>query len=152
LFFVVVPYACVFIYACLNAYFPKWGSAKYGVGLARVLGPLLLIIGVWHYNHLYTLTAFAGCGALLLVLGYALKPQWLGRFFNAYFVALVPFFVVNGILTGTGIDDQVVWYNDAHNLGIRLSTIPLDDTIYNMLMLLMVVVVMEGFLKVASKT
>jgi len=144
LFFIVVPYACVFIYACLNAYFPKWGHSQYGINMARALGPLLILIGVMHYNQLYTLTAFGGCGALLIVLGYAFKPDWLGRFFNAYFVALVPFFVVNGILTGTGIDRQVVWYNDAHNLGVRLGTIPLDDTVYNMLMLLIVVTTLES--------
>lgn len=143
LFFIVVPYACIFIYACLNAYLPKSGSAFYGIILARILGPVFLLIGVLHYTHLYTLTAFAGCGALLVVLSYAIKPLWIGRFFNAYFVALVPFFVVNGILTGTGIDDQVVWYDNTHNLGIRLGTIPLDDTVYNMLMLLIVVFVME---------
>jgi len=45
-------------------------------------------------------------------------------------VMLIPFFIVNGILTGSFIDNEIVWYNNDENLGIRLFTIPVEDTIY----------------------
>jgi lycopene cyclase domain-containing protein len=50
---------------------------------------------------------------------------------------LIPFFIVNGVLTGSWIDNQVVWYNDAENLGIRMGTIPVEDSIYAYSMILM---------------
>ena len=50
---------------------------------------------------------------------------------------LIPFFIVNGILTGTGIEGNVVWYNDEQNLGIRLATIPIEDTAYAFSLILM---------------
>jgi len=50
---------------------------------------------------------------------------------------LIPFFIVNGILTGTGIEGNIVWYNDEQNLGIRLLTIPIEDSAYAFSLILM---------------
>ena len=56
---------------------------------------------------------------------------------------ITPFFLVNGILTGSGLPEPIVWYNDAENFGLRLGTIPVEDAIYNLGMLLTVVFVGE---------
>ena len=50
------------------------------------------------------------------------------------------FSIVNGLLTGTLIKNQVVWYNNNENLSIRLGTIPVEDIFYALLMLLMVMI------------
>ena len=66
-----------------------------------------------------------------------LKVQWLGKFYVVYTVLLLPFLIVNGILTGTGLESPVVWYNNTENLGIRLLTIPVEDIFYGKLLILM---------------
>jgi lycopene cyclase domain-containing protein len=51
-------------------------------------------------------------------------------------VILIPFLIVNGILTGSFIDGEVVWYNNNENLGIRFFTIPIEDFGYGFSMIL----------------
>ncbi len=54
----------------------------------------------------------------------------LQEYFPSFLVILIPFLIVNGILTGSFIDEPVVWYNDDENIGFRLFTIPIEDVFY----------------------
>jgi lycopene cyclase domain-containing protein len=67
------------------------------------------------------------------------KVNYLNKFYLMYFISLFFFFIVNGILTAL----PVVMYNDFENSGIRLYTIPLEDTMYSFIMLLIPVSVYE---------
>jgi lycopene cyclase domain-containing protein len=135
LFFFCIPYCCVFTYEVLN-YFIKEDllgkNARYG---ATILAYMLVAIAFQYSDLAYTFyTSVFTLAFLLLHLVVLKKPYW-SRLVLAYLVILVPFFIVNGILTGTGLENPVVWYNDAENLGIRLLTIPIEDTIYGFLLI-----------------
>jgi lycopene cyclase domain-containing protein len=146
LFFFTVPYACVFIYACLVAYLKVDPLKKFHRPFLYVLSFILILVGLIFYNRLYTSIIFIAT-ALLTFYNLYKRQHWLSLFLLSYFVAMIPFFIVNGILTGSFIENQVVWYDPAQNLGIRLFTIPVEDTIYNLMMLMMTVQLMEWFRK-----
>lgn len=152
LFFICIPYACIFTHYALVELFPKISLSKKAVTLIYALLLTLLIIVLWYnYNHWYTSVNFMYA---LLVLGlvYNYNAALFQRFFLSYLVILIPFFIVNGVLTGTGIEEQVVWYNNAENLGIRMGTIPVEDTIYNLGMLLTVFGVTEWYYQSKKST
>lgn len=65
----------------------------------------------------------------------------MGKFYRSYLICLIPFFIVNGILTAL----PVVTYNNQENLGIRLGTIPVEDTMYMLLLLVMNTILFEFF-------
>ena len=67
----------------------------------------------------------------------------MGKFYFAFGILLVPFLIVNGILTGSFIDEEVVRYNDQENVGLRLGTIPLEDVFYGMLLMVMPIAIWE---------
>ena len=145
LFFICIPYACLFTHYSILTLFPKLSISKIAVEIIYVTLISILIVTLWYYyDRWYTLVNFL-YGIIVLGLTYNYRRQLLQTFFLTYLVILIPFFIVNGVLTGTGIEDQVVWYNNAENLGLRMLTIPVEDVIYNLGMLLTVFVLTEWF-------
>ncbi|MFZ1658640.1 MAG: lycopene cyclase domain-containing protein [Flavobacteriales bacterium] len=147
LFFICIPYACVFTYHCFRVLGVKDYFAKRTELITWVLIFAPLIIIVFFPGKAYTASAFGGLAMWLLILRLWVKPAWLGRAYFAYLVLLIPFLVVNGILTGSFLEEAVVWYNDGQNLGVRIGTIPLEDVFYGLFMFLMTVTVYEALLK-----
>ncbi len=145
LFFICIPYACVFTYHCLNLFFKIEWSVKTENIVAYSLIVLLFIFGIYFYGKLYTASTFISLAITLFIIKYFFKSNWLSRLLCIYPVLLIPFFIVNGILTGSGLPQPVVWYNDAENLGIRLVTIPVEDIFYGFELILLNVFLYEYF-------
>jgi lycopene cyclase domain-containing protein len=150
LFFFVVPYACLFIYSCVNSYMKKDWFASTWRPICLIVSITLIGVGVWKYNLLYTSITFTTTGTFVLfhVLN---KTSWFSRFLMAYVISLVPFVLVNGALTGTWIENEIVHYNVDHILNIRIETIPIEDIVYSMLMLGVTASFFEYFTKKSEK-
>lgn len=145
LFFICIPYACLFTHYSLNYFFPNFTLSKKTTSVFYVSLLCVLIITLWYnYDRWYTLVCFV-YGIILLGLVYNKNPKIIGRFLPSFCIILIPFFIVNGVLTGSFIENEVVWYNNAENLNIRMFTIPVEDTIYALSMLLTVFVLLEHF-------
>lgn len=140
LFFITVPYACVFIYDVLNTYIEKDLLQPFARGIAFVLVPVLLLLALLNLERIYTSITFLALAVLHVVHYRYFKVEVLGRFYMAYLVHLVPFLIVNGVLTYL----PIVLYNDSYNLGLRIVSIPVEDTMYSMLMLLLTISLYEG--------
>lgn len=143
LFFLTVPYASIFIYATFGYFIPMKQSRGRGSLVSILLGLALLGLSVVYMDRAYTHITFGLSAIMLSLQGFIVRGPYMIKFYLSFLVVLVPFFLVNGILTGSMIDEPIVWYNNSENLGIRLGTIPIEDSVYGMLMLLIAVTVYE---------
>jgi len=146
MFFFVVPYAIVFIYACLIVYVKTDFLKSVHRPFFVLLSALLIVVGIIYYDRLYTSVIFILTALLLLYNVYKRQP-WLGFFLLAYLVSLIPFLIVNGVLTGYFTTEPIVWYDNTQNLGFRILSIPIEDAIYSLMMMLMTIQLMEWFKK-----
>jgi len=140
LFFICIPYACVFTYTCLGILIKKDYFVSYHKIISYSLIALLIPVAAISYDKIYTFVTFI---LLAFVIFLFRNQKFIARFYFTYLIILIPFIIVNGILTGMWIDEEVVWYNNNENLGIRLFTIPVEDIFYGMLLILLNVSGME---------
>lgn len=147
LFFICIPFASIFTHEVLKYFFPKIGMTDpFGYLLAFLLIGLSLVTAFTYHDHLYTFVNFSFFGIIVLI-GYLINKKELYRFFISYLVVLIPFFFVNGLLTGSFIEEEVVWYNNRETLSIRLGTIPLEDIFYGFSMIFMSILLFHQLLK-----
>lgn len=145
LFFICIPYCCLFTYHCLNLFFDfKWDS-KTTDWVTIILSVTLLILGFIYTHQAYTSVTFISLGFSLLIYQFILKGKSLSKMFSIWLILLIPFLIVNGILTGTGLEEPVVWYDNSENFSIRILTIPIEDIFYGFLLFLLTVTFMDLF-------
>ena len=138
LFFLTIPYACVFSYQVFNYYIEEDLLAP-AVPVLNVLVPAALFVtAFYYYDKAYTFSACLFAGLFLTFLIYK-KAGFLGKFYLMYAGSYIMFLLVNGILTAL----PVVIYNDMENSGLRIYTIPMEDHAYGFLMLIMNVSFLE---------
>lgn len=135
LFFICIPYACTYTYYVISTHV-KIKTTVMPLYISRMLIPLLTVTAALNIERLYTSVTFLLL-SVLLVFMVTSKNKIPPGFYPTYLLMLVPFFISNGLLTGSWLEEPIVWYNNDHNLGIRIWTIPLEDAFYAMLLLLL---------------
>jgi len=136
LFFWTIPYASIFTHFSLRYYIPDFKLRKKTTVILSVI--LLLVslgLAIGYFDRMYTAINFI---AFTFVLAYGLKYNLkeLQSFFPSFIVILIPFLLVNGILTGSFGFDTVVWYDNTENLATRVFNIPIEDFAYAFTLLL----------------
>lgn len=130
LFFICIPFSCVFTYFCLDKFFElKWlkGLNNSIVFVTVIVCALMALL---HYDKLYTLVTAISTLLTVIYLHFIAKVEWIGKASFVFTVLMLGFFPVNGVLTGTGLESPIVNYNPEEFLGIRMLTIPVEDAVY----------------------
>lgn len=143
LFFITVPFACIFVYECLNYYVKTDLLKRFSSPISYILIAFSGLMVFLYYDRVYSLITFGLLAVVLIITEFIVKSTIMSRFYLAYLVSLIPFYLVNGLLTSI----PIVMYNDAENMAIRVGTIPLEDHFYSLSMLLINILLFEYFRK-----
>jgi len=133
LFFITVPYACVFIYETVCLFVHKQYLSKNINQIMFWLGALLLITSTVFTHKAYTFTVLSIGGVVFMLAAKCMSAEFIERFLMMYGISIIPMLLVNGVLTAL----PVVIYNNQHNLGLRVGTIPVEDFLYSAILLMM---------------
>jgi lycopene cyclase domain-containing protein len=131
LFFITVPYSCVFIYETVKLYIneKQFGFSKW----LFVMPTLFFAAGAlifYKYNYTFTVFVFT---AVFFIAALLFKPVLLisKTFWITILISFLPFFVVNYFLTSI----PIVSYNEFTFSGKRFVSIPYEDFLYSFSMI-----------------
>jgi len=135
LFFICIPYACVFTYFVFSKYVPvNLFHVIFYKGILNFLILLTLLSSIINYDYLYT--SFTSVFLFLTLIFVKLKKIDIRKALLSYIAILPFFFLSNGLLTGSFIEEPIVWYNHNENLDLRMFTIPVEDIFYGFLLII----------------
>jgi lycopene cyclase domain-containing protein len=147
LFFVTVPYSCLFIYEVVRVYFKE---RRYSIPRAfwYFLSALLLAAAFFFRHQNYTFTVLLSAAAFFLITTVGFSEILSSRSFWLFMaISFVPFLLFNGLLTAL----PVVVYSQKAIWGIRIITIPLEDFFYSFSLLGFSALIFRAFKKLKKR-
>jgi lycopene cyclase domain-containing protein len=149
LFFICIPFSCVFTYYCLTKFFNlDWANGFNNI-IVFVTIIVCAVIALLYHDKLYTFTTALVTIGTMVYFHFINKQEWIGEASVIYTILMLGFLPVNGVLTGTGLESPIVNYNSAEFLNIRIGTIPIEDAVYGYVMILWNLFFFKKFSKVA---
>ena len=144
LFFFVVPFCCLYTYHVIERYdfsffrIRKWSTINDIIILA------LIVLSVSNISNMYTAFCFLFCSFIMLLERKTDVRISFNHYYTLFIFIMIPFTLVNGALTGLFFNQTVVWYNNAETLGIRILTIPIEDTVYAHALILLNIIIYKN--------
>lgn len=130
LFFIFIPFSCIFTYYTIDKYY-KWEVLSAFNNLLVFVSLIILsVVGLLNTDKIYTFITALVTVLTLLYLHFVAKVTWLTKASLVFTILMLGFFPVNGVLTGSFIENPIVNYNPNDFLGIRMFTIPIEDAVY----------------------
>lgn len=130
MFFLLIPYSSNFIHYSLEYFLPHFTLSRKQTQIIS-LSLFIISFGIFIFNldKIYTASSF-GLFAVLMLFQIIFKWNYAERFYISFVLIYIPFFLVNSALTGMFSENPVVFYDNRENLGIRVGTMPLEDSFY----------------------
>jgi lycopene cyclase domain-containing protein len=143
LFFIIIPFCCVFIFEVLKYFFPN-NLINIKSYYYKLLAIVILCFAIYYKNELYTLSVFSFTSLMLYISSLA-GNKFINDLFRTFLVSLIPFFLVNGFLTGS-YSEAIVIYNSYEIINFRILNIPIEDFFYSFSMISLTLIVYNSLM------
>lgn len=130
LFFICIPFSCLFTYYCCDKFFNLSWTAAFNNMIVFASVIICSLMALLYTDRAYTFVTALVTVVTLIYLHFYARASWIGQASLVFFILMAGFFPVNGILTGTGLESPIVNYNPDESLGVRMLTIPIEDAVY----------------------
>jgi lycopene cyclase domain-containing protein len=154
LFFVAVPFACLFVYECVIYYFPKWIATldeKLSIVHLLFFNALSISFALIYWDRFYSFTVALVAIFVVNFVSIVFRKH-MAKAVLAFAFIILPFLLINGALTGSFTENEVVWYNAKTISQIRIFTIPIEDLFYNILLVSSSLFFYLGYKKLVLKS
>ncbi len=147
LFFICIPFSCIFTYFCFEKFFRLGWLSGFNSLIVFISVVICSVMALLHYDKIYTLITAIATLTTLIYLHFIVRAEWIGKASLVFTVLMLGFLPVNGVLTGTGLESPIVNYNPRDFLGVRILTIPIEDAVYGYTQFLLVLYFFKLFKK-----
>ncbi|WP_313368265.1 lycopene cyclase domain-containing protein [Sphingobacterium mizutaii] len=147
LFFICIPFSCIFTYFCFEKFFRLEWLSGFNNLIVFISVIICSVMALLHYDKIYTLITAIATLTTLIYLHFIVRAEWIGKASLVFTVLMLGFLPVNGVLTGTGLESPIVNYNPRDFLGVRILTIPIEDAVYGYTQFLLVLYFFKLFKK-----
>ncbi|TKC13233.1 lycopene cyclase domain-containing protein [Pedobacter polaris] len=141
IFMFTFSFAGLGIYNYLNAKYPKNNLQKYSLTVSQIMIGICFGLLFFAYAKWYTALTFAVLMLLLIGIEYINTLRFMYKFYRAFLVTLIPFYICYGIICNL----PVIHYEPKENVKFDLAKIPLENHFFMMAMLLLAVYLFEFF-------
>lgn len=147
LFFIFIPFSCIFTYYSIDKFFKMEWLSGFNNLIVFVTVIVCSVTALLYYDKIYTLITSLSAILTVVYLHFIAKADWISKASLVFTILMLGFLPVNGILTGTGLETPIVNYNPKEFLGIRILTIPIEDSVYGYTQFLWVLYFFKKFQK-----
>ncbi|GAB1397154.1 hypothetical protein MASR1M65_19330 [Saprospiraceae bacterium] len=145
LFFIFIPFSCIFTYYSIDKFFEMEWLSGFNNLIVFVTVIVCSVTALLYYDKIYTLITSLSAILTVVYLHFIAKVDWISKASLVFTILMLGFLPVNGILTGTGLETPIVNYNPDDFLGIRILTIPIEDSVYGYTQFLLVLYFFKHF-------
>lgn len=145
LFFIFIPFSCIFTYYSIDKFFEMEWLSGFNNLIVFVTVIVCSVTALLYYDKIYTLITSLSAILTVVYLHFIAKADWISKASLVFTILMLGFLPVNGILTGTGLETPIVNYNPDDFLGIRILTIPIEDSVYGYTQFLLVLYFFKHF-------